>query len=300
MKQIKKIDIHAHVSLHMEYEFPEYFNNSIENQLAVYDTLDIEKGILLPLVSIEAQPQVIPNGDTCYLAKTHPDRFYWFCNVDPRAWKNSTTADLGRLLSFYKELGAKGMGELTANLYADDPMIDNLFAYCQELNLPVTIHIAPQQYGCYGIIDEVGLPRIDKILTKYPQLKILGHSQPFWAEISADVTQETRGTYPAGKVREGNLARLLRNHENLYCDMSAFSCCNAMTRDPEYAYRFIEEFGTRMMYAIDLCLPDDRQPKMLASFLDNAYADGYISEKSYYGICRGNAIRVLKLDDLTE
>ena len=300
MKKIKKIDIHAHVPLHMEYEFPDYFNNTLEAQLAVYDALGVEKGVLLPLVNVEAEPQVIPTGDTCHIAKTHPERFYWFCNIDPRAWKNTATTDFSKMFAFYKELGAKGMGELTANLCADDPMIDNLFFYCQEFDMPVTIHIAPQRYGCYGIIDEIGLPRLDRMLTKYPKLKVLGHSQPFWAEIADDVTQETRGTYPVGKVREGNLARLLRKHENLYCDMSAFSCCNAMTRDPEYSYRFIEEFGSRMMYAIDLCLPTDRQPKQLASFLDTAYAEGNISEKDYYGICRGNAIRILKLDDLAE
>lgn len=176
MSKIRKFDVHAHVPLHMEYEFPGYFKNTLVDQLSVYNELDIEKGILLPLVNIEAQPQVIPNGDTCYLANLYPERFYWFCNVDPRAWKNSATAGLGKMMSFYKELGAKGMGELTANLYADDPMIDNLFSCCQEFDLPVTTHIAPQRFGCYGIIDELGLPRIDTMLAKYPRLKILGHS----------------------------------------------------------------------------------------------------------------------------
>ena len=91
------------------------------------------------------------------------------------------------------------------------------------------------------------------------------------------------------------MAYLLRNYENLYCDMSAFSCYNALTRDLDYSYRFIEEFGDRMMYAIDACLPTDRQVNGMVSFLDESAEKGFISEHHYRGICRENAIRILKL-----
>lgn len=299
-KSIRKIDIHAHVIPHPEFEFPAQLTTSLAAQTALYDELDIEKGVLLPIVAPEAEPLVISNGDTCWLAKSHPDRFYWFCNVDPRFGENRADSDLSRHLQFFQSLGAKGMGELTANLHADDPLVENLFAHCEACGLPVTIHIAPEKGGCYGLIDEVGLPRLNRMLKKHPHLKLLGHSQPFWAEIGTDVTQDSRRRYPAGKVTEGNLARMLREHENLYCDLSAFSGCNALTRDPDYGYRFIEEFSDRLLYAVDLCTPDDRQPRMLASFLDASYESGCISERDYTLICRGNAIRVLNLEDLSE
>ncbi len=297
MKKIKKIDIHAHAILFQEYEFPAHIVITPEELIRTYDEIGVEKGILHPITSPEAQTCVMSNGNVCEIVRRFPGRFYWFCNVDPRLGNNSPKTDLSEYLMFYKARGAVGMGELTANLYIDDPLVDNLFSHCEACDMPVTIHIGPTLGNCYGVVDDVGLPRLEKMLKKHPKLKILGHSQPFWAEISADCTAETRGDYPTGKITEGRLAHLLRNYGNLYCDLSAFSCYNALTRDLYYAYRFIEEFGDRMMYAIDACLPTDRQVKGTVSFLDESAEKGCISEQHYRGICRENAIRILKLPE---
>ena len=104
------------------------------------------------------------------------------------------------ILGWYKDMGAKGCGEITANMYADDPKIDNLFSHCEELDMPIIIHIAPVLGRSYGIVDELGLPRMEKILKKFPKLKLLGHSQVFWSEISADNNEEIRNTYPVGTL----------------------------------------------------------------------------------------------------
>lgn len=296
MDKVKKIDVHAHAILHMEYEYPAHITMTPQQLISTYDSIGVEKGILMPITSPEGQTCVMSNGSTRSIVDQYPDRFIWFCNVDPRLGENTENANLSEYLNFYKKLGAKGMGELTANMYADDPYMDNLFSHCEECDMPVTIHIAPQKGGCYGIIDEVGLPRIEKMLKKHPRLKIFGHSQAFWAEISSDCTQETRGTYPVGKIKEGRLAHLLRDYPNLYCDMSANSCFNAMTRDPDYTQRFIEEFKDRLMYGIDACLPSDKQVKGMSCLIDNLYETGVISEDAYRGICRENVIRILKLD----
>ena len=161
--------------------------------------------------------------------------------------------------------------------------------------MPVTIHIAPQFGGGYGIIDEVGLPRIDKMLKKHPKLKLLGHSQPFWAEISGEVTEETRGGYPKGKVREGRLSQLLREHENLYCDLSAGSGMNALRRDPEFAAKFIEEFADRLLYGCDVCATINTHQFEFDAFLTEMRESGMISEENYRKIVRNNAIDLLKL-----
>lgn len=296
-KLLKKIDVHAHVILNQEYEFPKNFTITPESLLAIYDEIGVDRGVLLPSTAPEGTGGlVLPNGDARAVVAKYPDRFYWFCNVDPRVLDNSAHTDFTEILEHFKKLDAKGMGELTANLYADDPMVDNLFSYCAAANLPVTIHVGPTIGGCYGIVDELGLPRIEKMLKKHPDLKIFGHSQPFWAEIDAGVNAGNRNSYPTGKVTEGRLAKLMREYGNLYCDMSAGSCYNAMTRDPEYSYRFIEEFGDRMMYAIDICHPSNRQIHGLVEWLDESYEKGCISEKNYRGICRENAIRILGLD----
>ncbi len=94
-------------------------------------------------------------------------RFFWFCNVDPKAGSYSSDSDLEHIIGHYKELGAKGLGELTTQMYADDPMMDNLFGACERLDMPVLIHIAPQIGGTYGIVDEMNLPRIEKMLKKH-------------------------------------------------------------------------------------------------------------------------------------
>ena len=297
-EQVKKIDIHAHAIAFHEY-YPPHRNGLVfvspEEVIGFYDKLNIEKGILLALVSPEAQMAPFTSEAGKYISTLYPERFEWACCVDPRALDNADCSDLGYLLSHYKSLGAKGMGELTAQLYADDPKMDNLFSACAELDLPVTIHIAPQFDWCYGIVDDLGLPRIEKMLAKHPKLKLVGHSQCFWSEISADVTKETRGNYPTGKVIPGRIVELMRNYENLYCDLSAGSGANALMRDPEFAARFIEEFPDRLMYACDICHPTNQHPFEFNNFLDDMVEKGYISLENYKKLVRENAIKVFNL-----
>ena len=228
-----KIDVHAHAILHRDLEYRTSIDISPEELIALYDAVGVERGVLQPIVSPEWITSPMTNGDTCAIARRWPDRFFWFFNADPRTISNLPDTDFSDMIRFFLKLGAVGMGELTANLYADDPMVDNLFTQLEAFDLPVTIHVGPTKGGCYGLVDEVGLPRLEKMLKKHPGLKILGHSQPFWAEIDAGCSQETRGQYPTGKVREGRLAALMREYGNLYCDMSANSCYNALRRDPD-------------------------------------------------------------------
>ncbi len=229
------------------------------------------------------------------IADAHPDRYIWFCGIDPRMGDHATKTDLAYLLNHYKLLGAKGVGELTTQLYADDPMMDNLFSALEECDMPVIIHIAPQFGGCYGIVDEIGLPRIERMLKKHPRMKMIGHSQPFWAEISADVTAENRNGYPKGKVREGRLPALLRECGNLCCDLSAGSGMNAMRRDPEFAARFIEEFSDRIFYGCDVCASFNTHQYEFDEFLTEMRRNHMISEENYRKIVRGNACALLGL-----
>ena len=190
---MKKIDIHCHVNA-----FPEYSSKTpngirmltLDEELDVFDELNIEKGVILPLVSPEGQWVILSNNDAQYVVDKHPDRFAWFCNIDPRQGRYGVKEDLLNLIGQYKEKGAKGLGELTIPIYADDPMMQNLFQACSELDMPVLIHIALQQGKGYGILDELGLPRIEKILKKFPDMKLIGHSTCFWSELSAKSRRE--------------------------------------------------------------------------------------------------------------
>ena len=297
---MKKIDLHTHLTLYPDL-VPTRLDGSrflcTEEQLEVHDKLNVELGVILPLIAPEAQWMTMSNEEAKIISDRHPDRFTWFCNVDPRQGSYHAEVDLGYIINHYKELGAKGLGELTTTLYADDPMMDNLFSHCEQLDMPVLIHIAPQVGGCYGIVDELGLPRIEKMLKKHPDMKLIGHSAAFWGEISSELLQENRNGYPKGKVTEGRLPKLLRDNGNLYCDLSAGSGSNAMMRDPEYAARFMEEFADRIFYACDVCSVTNTFQYTFDAFLTKMVSDGMLSQENYEKIVRKNAVKLLGLPE---
>jgi len=224
----------------------------------------------------------------------YPGRFIPFCNIDPRAISNSADAPLDRLLSYYKEQGCKGIGKVCINLPFLHPLVQNLFRCAEKVGLPVIFHIAPQIGGTYGIYDDPGLPQLERTLQMFPNLFFLGHSQPFWAEISILETPADRYGYPNYPVeKEGALPKLFRRYKNLLGDLSAGSGFNAISRDPEYGIRFINEFQDRLFFGTDICAPDTPTP--LVDYLKGLLEKGKISEPVYRKITRENAIKLLKL-----
>lgn len=298
MNILKKIDIHAHAMLGEGLTWPN--GNplvSAEGLIEVYDRLGVERGILLPLISPECFYELSTNRECMEIVKRYPDRFNWFCSIDPRMGLNSTETDFMRILRYYQSLGAKGVGEITANLYFDDPRVCQLFAACQACGMPVLFHIGDMG-GDYGLVDELGLPRLEKCLESFPNLMFIGHSQKFWAEISGDLTAGIRAGYPTGPVAPGGrVTELLRRYPNLYCDLSANSGANAMMRDPEHAAAFLEEFSDRVFYGMDLCCPQNAQLQLgkLPAFLDELMLSGRISYDTYSKISQGNAKVLLHL-----
>ncbi|HOJ11368.1 MAG TPA: hypothetical protein PK733_12350 [Clostridiales bacterium] len=290
---MKKIDIHAHTRMYVG--IPRMGTNSTfatpEQLIEHYKKLGVEKAVILPGVGIEYSDHIQSNEEVIALTEKYPDWFYWFCNIDPRMGKNRPDTDLSYFLNYYKKLGAKGVGEVCSNMYFDDPYMENLFYHCEKCNMPVLFHIGPQIGGCYGIVDEIGLYRLEKELSKFPNLIFIGHSQPFWAEISSDVTENNRNEYPKGKVTEGRLVELMRKYPNLCGDLSANSGYNAVSRDPEFGYAFIEEFKERIFFGLDICSPENKRE--LSSWLDKAYQNKKISEDAYVKVCRGNVLRLL-------
>ncbi|MBQ4137393.1 MAG: amidohydrolase family protein [Clostridia bacterium] len=294
---IKKIDIHAHAQLFTDYLPPLYNGRkllSAEEMISFYDELGIEKGVLLPISSIEGQFIVQPCENAKYLTEKYPDRFLWFCNIDPRSMSNDGKQDYSELLAFYKSIGAKGVGEVTSNVYIDSPDMNRIFSACEELELPVLLHIGAGFYS-YGVVDDLGLPRLERMLKAHPKLKFLGHSQVFWTEISSDNTEETRDGWPSGKVDGGRITELMREYGNLYCDFSATSGSNAMMRDPEHAFRFIEEFSDRILYGTDYCLAGQTFPYKFNGFLNENVENGNISIEDYTKLVRTNAEKLLKI-----
>jgi len=288
------IDIHVHTRARpgpLRRGKPAYATPA--RLLERYDRLGIERAVVLPGVNPECAYVPQSNEEVLDIARQN-DRFIPFCNVDPRAMTNSPDAPLGDLLHHYRDQGCKGLGEVCANLPFLDPLVQNLFKHAQEVGLPVTFHIAPYVGGYYGLYDDPGLPQLEQCLRRFPELKFLGHSQPFWAEIARLETPGERVGYPKGSVtEEGSVPRLMRRYPNLYGDLSAGSGHNALARDENYAVQFLTEFQDRLLFGTDICAPDTPTP--LVDLLLKLRDSGRISETVFQKVARENAIRLLGL-----
>lgn len=295
-KEKQKIDLHVH--LKSRKEIPRYYAAipstycTPEELLEIYDQMEIGRGVILPEVTPEGLYGSQSQEEIIEVVSQYPDRFSWFCNIDPRAIENSPGTDFTPWLQYYRERGAKGVGEVTANLYFDDPKVWNLFSHCEKNRMPVIFHMAAGFENTYGLVDDLHLPRLERTLQAFPTLCFLAHSQTYWAEISREVDQQSRLVYPSGPVIPGRVVELMRRYPNLCGDLSAGSGSNAVMRDPAFGYRFLEEFQDRLYYGTDICSPEDRMP--LGAFLDHAVLSGHISQQAYEKICWGNAQRLLQ------
>lgn len=206
------IDAHLHTVRRMGLPRDAVNSNfaTPDELIGIMDRTGVDRGILLPSSSPEGCYQQVTTEDVLEVCETYPDRFHAFCNVDPRAGSNSPDADLSFHLNYYKGQGCLGVGEITASLEIGDPLVQNLFKHCEDCELPVLFHLAPKRYGCYGLIDTVGLAGLEASLKSFDKLVFIGHSPPFWAEISADVSIDNRNAYPNGPVLPGGaLPRLM-------------------------------------------------------------------------------------------
>ena len=164
---MKKIDIHVHTIAEPGLLRPRGDTFATPEELfAMYAMLGVEKAVLLPILSPEGQFDGNTNREIMNIARRYPDRFYWFCNIDPRQGNNDTSTDFVAMLAYYRSCGAKGLGEITANLPMDDPRVEALLAACEKCGMPVTIHIGDLG-GDYGLVDSLGLPKLEKLLQKY-------------------------------------------------------------------------------------------------------------------------------------
>ena len=290
------IDIHTHAS---ECTGFTRSNGSRYPTLAEYiDLLDakgIDKAVLLCSVSPELRYVLVTPFEVLAMAAQHPDRIIPFCSVDPRMMANTIKADFRPMLRYFQDRGCKGIGEYLPNIDLDHPLNMNLFAQVEEIGLPLTFHLASTkdhqgQYGCY---DDLGLPRLEKVLQAFPKLKLLAHSQVFWAEISADVTLENRSAYPKGPVQPGRAVELLRKYPNLYGDLSAGSGFNAIARDQAFGDAFLAEFADRLLFGTDIAnVPQDTP---LVAYFQKLRVEGRISPETAEKIAWKNANRLLGL-----
>jgi predicted TIM-barrel fold metal-dependent hydrolase len=287
------IDIHTHVVNMWHAEPKDYF--TAEDLVETMDSLGIDKFVLLPVgCSPEIQCFYFGTEEVLEIHKKYPDRVIPFCNIDPRSGSNSDKTDFSWILNHYKDLGCKGLGELTANLYFDDPKCINLYQHCGKVGFPIIFHLYSKFSGSYGLVDDLHLPRIEKTLQLCPETVFMGHATGFWSEISSGVTEETRIGYPKDPIPgPGRVCELMKKYPNLCGDLSAGSGFNAITRDMKFGYWFLEEFQDQLLFGTDIC--HKGQTAEIVSYMHNALKNNHISKQAYEKITSENAKRLLNL-----
>ena len=143
------------------------------------DQHDIEKSVLLPLVSPESSSYLLLTEPALAAAKAHPDRLIPFCCIDPRTSYQHGQKGLTEMLKRYVDKGAKGFGEHKCGLKFDDPLMFRVYQACQDLKLPLLFHMDNQRG-----VDKPGLPALETALKSFPELNFIGHGPGFWASIS--------------------------------------------------------------------------------------------------------------------
>ena len=296
------IDCHAHVFLDPRIRpYPDAKTPflSAEQQIEIMDAKGIDKTVILPINNAESPIEHQSAGEILAICEKYPGRFIPFCNLDPRhtdqGGERNVEGKFDFLLEQYRELGFKGLGEFCPNLPWEDEKILNLLGACERVGFPVTFHTVTPGFPTYGVYDELGLPGLETVLKKFPELRFFGHSAAFWSEISGDLTEDKKNGYPRTPVIEGGaVPRLLLAYPNLYGDLSAGSGLFALQRDPEHAWRFIEEFQDQLMLGLDICSTVNNMQHI--EWLTQARDDGNITEQAYQKIMWKNINRALELN----
>lgn len=289
-RKVKYIDFHTHVGqFHFGLEL------TADELVRLMDEHDIEKAVLLPLVSPESSPYPQTSEQALENAKKHPDRFIPFCCVDPRC---STTnpkryghvagaKGMAEILKRYQDAGAKGLGEHKVGLPYDHPQMMMLYEACESLGLPILFHLDDIRS-----FDTPGLPRLENALKAYPKQPMVGHAAGFWASISGDATIEDFGRYPEipkPVTPGGALDRLMAKYKNLYGDLSEPGGEKAIARDMKFGREFIIRNADQLVFGTDFLMPKQKIPQFeLLDLLG-------LPEDVQYKIYRGNAIKLLKL-----
>lgn len=287
--EIKLIDAHGHVKW-WGYDADRLVANMDEHGIDVMwlETWECPEheidpqyyGIMWP-----GQRQM-PLADVMEAVGRYPDRFVPFYAPDPRQ-----PHALRLLQDAVKHLGVRGYGELKCRVMMDDPHALEIFHWCGENGLPVVFHldiplppgdrtVDPGYWYCCD------WENLAKALETCPKTVFLGHAPGFWREISGSA-DDCPHMFDKGPVTpDGKLIRYLDRYPNLYCDLSAGSGYNALSRDPEQGKSFLLKYQDRCLFGRDQFSGD------LYEFIESCEFEEAVRRKLH----RDNALRLVPLD----
>jgi predicted TIM-barrel fold metal-dependent hydrolase len=166
-----------------------------------------------------------------------------------------TAADAVALLTAAVKDGAHGFGELKYHVDADGPEMRRLYAAAAELHVPLTIHFQEVPHTPTEGLFNTGFKRFDKILQAFPKTTFVGHCDAFWANVSADYSNDV--DYPRRPIVRGGITdKWLSDYPNLFGDLSANSGNNALTRDPSFTAEFLKRHREKLLFGSDCSCKD--------------------------------------------
>ena len=77
-----------------------------------------------------------------------------------------------------------------------DPRVMNMFRQFEKAGLPVIFDDTTYVGSSYGLVDDPGLPQLERVLRSFPNLILFGHGPAFWSEMGVLETVHDRGGYP--------------------------------------------------------------------------------------------------------
>jgi len=288
------IDVHAHIG--QVRPRPECILD-VDDLLHKMDAWGIDRACVLPL-SEHPDPNYRDSKTKDVLAACsgHSDRLTPFCLIDPRVGSNSPEMVFRDRIAGYADRGCKGLGEFLPDIPVDDPRCIDLYRLAGEYAMPVLfdLHDVP---GEYGLLDNPGLPCLERALRACPETVFIGHGPTFWAEVSADVASSERcgWPYPSGPVKPGGaVPRLMAAYDNLWADISAGSGYNALTRDATFGIEFLHAFQDKILFGTDSCRRFEAErvcPNR--EFLRRMRDERLLTDYACANIESGNARRIL-------
>ncbi len=233
------------------------------------DSAGIQKSIILTYTTGKALDSVIDKY------KAYPDRFEIWCGFDytgfgQPGWSERAVKELVRGhqkgVKGVGELGDKGEGELYSDpvpgkgIHIDNPALQPLLRKCAELNMPISIHVAEDQW-MYENPDSTndGLLNAAKWHVNMNVPGKLGHDE-LQATLERAAANNPKTTFIACHFANScsdlnKLGAMFDRHPNLYADIAARF--GEVAPIPRTTAAFFTKYQDRLVYGTDMGLDSD-------------------------------------------
>ena len=184
------------------------------------------------------------------LEAKYPGRFLgWFASTD------ITRPDAADVLTNAVKSGALGLGEIKFHVEAAGPDLRRMYQLAADLNIPILVHFQEVPHTPTEGVFSTGFKNFEAMLKAYPKTRFIGHADAFWANVSADYSNQD--AYPTGPIKRGGVTdKLLADYPNLYGCLSANSGNNALSREPEFTVDFLKRHQDKLIFGSDCACTD--------------------------------------------